>query len=242
MARLRTFRGTTEDLPLCEVLATIHSYKVPGQLLVRANRAEYEILFRDGAIAFVSSNREEDQFASLLLVMGKITSEEKAELLPGDGLSFRDQTAILVDKGLLSPEELIHFIRLHMIRILYKILGLVRADLQFRPGLPDGDDQIMLNINTTQVIYEAVRYIFEYDVLYPVIPRDEATLSLAPAREHVLAEITLLPGEQAILSLIDGRRSMAEIRLSSPLGKQGTDRFIAFLALLQVIGTNHRIS
>ena len=241
MHQRKEFSAATDEQAVCEVFAAALFYKIPAVLRIVSSEDSFEILFQSQRIAFATSSRAQDQLPPILVELGLVTAEAVSRLAPKWNLPDRDTGAVFIEAGLIGPTDLIRALRFQVIRIIYAALSTIRAEIHFRPGLPrSGEGVIKLNINATQILYEAVRTIIPYDVLTPLIPHEDARMGMIANREPDLSDINFLPGEQAVISLLSGERSIGQLRKSSPLASEDTDRFIAFLNLLRVLNIDQR--
>src|SRR5438445_6605355 len=100
------YRGDLSTLPLPEILATIHRYRVPGVVSVSREGRIRRAYVDDGLVTFAASNERDLGLAAFLLSRGLLdpeTAREAQERRARDGLRMGQ---VLLQMGALTPERL----------------------------------------------------------------------------------------------------------------------------------------
>src|SRR6185295_1535746 len=95
------YRGDLSTLPLPEILATIHRYRVPGTVSVSREGRVRRVFVDDGLVLFAASNEREAGLAAFLLKKGVLDAEtmlEAQERRARDGLRMGQ---VLLQMGIL---------------------------------------------------------------------------------------------------------------------------------------------
>ena len=160
------FRGDLSKTPLPEVLQTVHHYRVPGVLVVRRGEAEKKIYLWNGDVIFATSSDREESLGNVLLRSGLLTraqfDESVKRLVEARAAEeTRRHGAVLVEMGLLSPEELFAAVTQQVRDILYSLFDWQEGEVSFAVGRFRADEIIQLEIPTRQAIVAGVKSVHD---------------------------------------------------------------------------------
>lgn len=209
------FRGDLSNTPLPEVLQTVHHYRVPGVLLVRRDAVEKKIYIWNGDVIFASSNDREDSLGNVLLRAGKLTpaqyEESVARLIESRASQeTRRHGAVLVDMGLLTPEELFASVTRQVRDILYSVFNWEEGEVSFSVGRYRTDEIIQLEVPTRQAILAGVRSVRDARRLVAFLGPSWTVFdpSFNPTE---IGDIGLETAEIRLLQQVDGVKTLREL-------------------------------
>jgi hypothetical protein len=202
------YRSDLGQMPLPEVLVTIHRYKVPGVIeCVRGSEIK-KIFIDNGEIIFANSSEVADSLGDRLLAEGRITIEqyrESVRRLVREG--GKRQGAILVEMRALEPKELFIAVRAQVRSILWSVFSWESGDVVFRPGRDAQAEGIKLSNPIPQAIIDGVLNVPDAKRLMARVGGKATLLE----RTGEAVPLTLEPTQKALLEAIDGKKTLFEL-------------------------------
>lgn len=209
------FRGDLSKTPLPEVLQTVHHYRVPGVVVARRGSIEKKIFIWDGDVIFATSNDRDDSLGSVLLREGRLTQaqfDESVRVLmqarsPGE---TRRHGAVLVDMGILTPEELFASVTKQVRDILFSVFDWEEGEVTFAVGRFRTDEIIQLEVPTRQAILAGVKAMHDARRLVSYLGPSWTLFdpSYAPTE---IGDVGLDPGEIRLLQHVDGTKTLRDL-------------------------------
>ncbi len=222
-----SFTGNLKTVAFSDILQLLSTGKKTGILAITRGEVQKEVCFKDGNIVYASSkNAEEDFLGSLLLRRGRIGKADLDRALHLHKSTGKRLGMVLVDMELFSREEIADCLKLQIEEIIYNLFSWPSGDFVFQEGkLPQVKD-IMVELQTMNVIMEGTRRIDEWVEIQKSLPKDSAVLRVALNPQSKSGDVTLSLEEFQILSLINGERTVTETVGLSPVGEFATYRGI----------------
>ena len=209
------FRGDLSKTPLPEVLQTVHRYRVPGVVVARRGETEKKVYLWDGDVIFATSSDREESLGNALLRKGRLTREQFDEsvrrLIEARAAEeTRRHGAILVDMGLLTPEELFAAVTQQVRDILFSLFDWQEGEVSFAVGRFRVDEIIQLEIPTRQAILEGVKAVHDARRLVAFLGPSWTVFdpSYQPGE---ICDLSLEPGEIRLLQHVDGTKTLREL-------------------------------
>jgi hypothetical protein len=128
--------GKLEDLQLAELFHLLSLFKKTGKLTLNAGEATGSFYFRNGKI-FHASNGRPGPVLGELLVRRRLLSQpelERALRIQSDGADWRRLGAILVEQGLVSPDDLDALLREQLQDVVGEFISLETGFFSFKPS------------------------------------------------------------------------------------------------------------
>lgn len=187
-----------------------------------------------GDIVFASSNLSEDRLGEWLHRTGTITrtqSDASAELVKKTG---KRQGDILISLGFITPDLLMDGIRYQIRQIIISLFNWRDGSYLFdESSLPD-DDGVSPPINTLKLIIEGLHGT-EWSVVRKSLPSLKSLVLPNADQANPVQGSDLEQDQRAVLSLIDGSRSIEELCLQSSIGDYNTLMAIYALLALRMV-------
>jgi hypothetical protein len=166
---------------------------------------------------FASSTRRDDRLGDVLLRQGKITLHQYAEagkaMSAGSGKRLG---TILVEKGALTPKDLVNGVVEQTREIIYGVFQWTEGRYRLNPG-DIGAETITLKISTPELVFEGIRRIESWSRIERAVGGIDARYSLTPAANEGLPKLTLSPEKMAIATGLAGVKTVDEICSASTL-------------------------
>ncbi len=215
-----SFAGNLKTVSFSDILQLVSTGKKTGRLLASHEPQKKELYFNNGNLIYAtSSNTEEDMLGNLLVRMGKITKADLQRAINFQQQSGRTRIgAAMLELGLLSKVELGQYLKIQIEEIVYNLFSWKEGEFSFQDGMKPADDQILVNLDTMNLIMEGTRRIDEWIEIRKKLP--DYNRMLKPVLQLNLRdqELTLSSDEYQVMMLIGRESTYADIMESSPIG------------------------
>jgi hypothetical protein len=214
--------GDLSALPVADFVAFIHQSRLSGVLTLAAGGFERSIAFKDGEVRGAQSNAPGERIGEVTVRLGYANEEQVAQAMAGE----RPVGKALVDLGFVSASDLWKCFHEQVTAVFHAMLlakagtfFLVDEDVSERPGAP-------LAVSTQSLLMDGIRRIDEMSLFRARIPDSGAFLR----RREPKRPITLTPNEQALIALVDGRRTVLEIAAAAHVNEFDATKVLYHLA------------
>ena len=222
--------GTLDAFSLPDIFQLLSYTKKTGALHLRrqgeAAEAHGVVHLRDGAVTSARSDVGRQALARRLVGAGLVDDDALEEAVSvvasGEGVGL---AKVLSDLGAVDDNELRGAAVEHANDAVFELLRWPDGAFSFVVDEADPDD-LGVTLAVDDIVAEGRRRLDHWPTLTATVPSTRAVVSVAPAPE---AEPTLTRDEWALLSLIDGRRSVGDI---VELSGRGEYAVVAALAAL----------
>src|SRR4051794_21458439 len=178
--------------------------------------------FRKGHIVHADTNVRDDRMGDVLVRHGKLNA---ADLKRALGFALRDGkklAAVLIEMGLLAPDQVEDALALHVHEILAKVFSWNDGTYEFveedesQPVSVDtalklATSELTLKVSTGELILDAARSVSDPDVVRYCLGDIDRILGLANDPLLRFQRVTLTPADGFVLSRVDGTLSAREI-------------------------------
>jgi hypothetical protein len=184
-------------------------------LLARSDGTERGIVLIDGNVAWACSTSPGERLGELLYRMGLADRArvDAAIAEQGEKGKRRRIGQILVDKGVLGPDEVWRGLRHQVVEIFLGLLVAQSGTFVFLRGLDRSKLPAMLALDTQAMLLDGLRRLDEME-LYRTRVRDS---EVKPKRTGKQGAIEV--EHQHLLALADGTRTLGELASATALGE-----------------------
>ncbi|HDH50992.1 MAG TPA: DUF4388 domain-containing protein, partial [Nitrospirae bacterium] len=233
--RLDSLQGSLKSFALADVLIGLQRSTKTGVLRVASGSVIKEVFIRNGDMIFASSNYKEDGFGELLVRQKRISQEEfdKARGLSEESGSKLGK--VLVELGCLKPKEVFVAVQHQIEEIILSLFAMETGKFRFHEGSLSSDDLITLRISAANIICNGIKNVNNILHIKKVIPPLTAVLDLSPSPMNIFQDVKLDGSDKAILSCIDGKRSLKTVLSLSLLPEPDTLKTICALLSIGMI-------
>lgn len=227
-------QGDLSVVSVADVFTFVSMIRRTGKLTFRQGELLRVIYWNRGEIVFATSKSTEHSLGQFLLSNGKITQEQFEESRRRVEGGTR-HGKVLVQMGAISPKELWWGVKNQVLEIIYSLFAWEEGEFAFHESDEQIRERILLSLNTSSIIMEAIRRLDERALIQERITSlDTVYVTLAGAEAH-LSELDLAAEEAELFHLIDGNRTIRDLIRSSQLTEFETLRFLDQLARARVI-------
>src|SRR5262249_47660702 len=182
--------------------------------------------FRGGAPESVKSNRLSECLGRVMVRERMISEADCEESLKRMKASGRQQGTVLIEMGCISPHNLRYALELQLRLKLLEVFGWTRGEFQFNPKAQPPPETVRLQMSTAAIVYEGIRRSYDTARLLRALG-EIAGKYVHPAEDPLFAaqDMSLGEEESGLLALMDGGRTVRELRRRGPLSPLDTGRF-----------------
>ena len=220
-----SIRGSLSESSLPELLGTISRSKETGILNFHDAGRWKAIYFKEGRIIYAMSNAQDDRLGEFLLKTGKVTVRqflEASKLIQPD----KKLGAVLVDQGIISPDDLFVAIHRHAEAVVYSLFDWARGEYEFVIKDLSAEGPMVLDLDSSNVIVEGIRRLKDYTRIYAGVGPLETVLRSSEHAEGLTHKLNLDEDESQVLSLVNGRLNLEQILTMSYLPNFETLRIL----------------
>ena len=225
--------GSIADIHAAELVLNIYESGLSGRLRFTQNKIRRDIYFRKGDIIFAHSSLPQERFGEILTRLGKIGAEEfnavVREVAEGKRLG-----ETLVERGYISTMDLYVGLNYQVQHILYSVFDWDFGLYEFEEEIRNVQQEIAVRVSTPDLVVRGVRNITNLTVLDRAVG-DESRVPL-PQGTPRLRRTDFDYQEETILSCVDSKASIQQIRSLSKLTPLEFGRAMFSLLLCGIIG------
>jgi len=208
--------GEVAETPLPEMLATIHRYRVPGVLEAQAVEFVKRVFILDGDIIFASSTNRAESLGDLLMATGRLTADDyRASSLMLLDNPHKRHGQVLVEMGVLGEADMRAAVLEQVQRIVWSLFDLSEGQVTFTLGEFRADEVYKLRIPTPRAVLHGCKTVADAKRLVGRLG-SKSTVFLRPQVPEALVGFELETGEQQLLDLVDGKRTLFELCEQGP--------------------------
>ena len=237
--------GDLRIVALSDVLTLLADEGQTGLLAVSLDNARLRIYLRKGLVEFATAEGIPEEFllGRFLVKTGTLDPdtlvaalEARQSLPPAEGQTSLFG-AFLVQRGLVTGPDLARAIALQTSALVFEGLrwGAGRFAFEPRTELPGPADQAALALQVPSLLLEGFRRVDEWRLIEREMGDFDQVFVREEERLARLGRGRLAREEQAVLELVDGRRSVRDLLDRSSLGAFDTTKMLYRLLKLRLI-------
>jgi hypothetical protein len=214
--------GDLSAFPIADFVAFLQQARLSGTLTVSSGGSDRVVWFKDGEVRSAESTAPGERLGEVAVRLGYASEAQVAEAAKQHGSAVGKA---LVELGHLDSNALYKVLHEHVAQVFHALLlcrtgsfALVDEDPP-QPLAP-------LTVSTQSLLMDGIRRIDELSLFRARIPGAGAVLR----RRDGARPVTLRPSEIALLGLVDGRRTVAEIATGAHLNEFDATKILFHLA------------
>jgi tetratricopeptide (TPR) repeat protein len=231
-----TIQSSIRELGLFDLFQVLYMNRKTGRLLISGTPqgADAQVLFHEGAVCFAAiHNRVPKSISALLIEWGVLNeaSRIKVELAMQ---KYHNLLDCLESEGLVSRNHMENFLASRVRECVFEIFKWDKGEYSFIEEQLDRKREVLITFNTENLILEGARRIDEWSNIKNKVPSEHSVFRICSENEDNQG-MNLKPKEWEILSLIDGKRSVAEVNEAVGEDLFSTSKLIYGLVVMGVI-------
>jgi tetratricopeptide (TPR) repeat protein len=212
-------KGSLKEASLPDVLQLLALGQKTGCLSV-ADRANFgSIYFDRGRITYASIVNRPDRLGDILVKHGRL---DPARLDEAIALQAADRSKrlgqILVERGWVDREQLEHYVRFQIEEAVYLLFTWSQGTFKFESEVRPDHEQLIVSISPESLLLEGARRTDEWSLIEKKVPSFDL-IYVRDADHLSAADVALTPGQQRVLSLLDGERDVHHVVEESGLSE-----------------------
>ncbi len=238
MNRRLEYRGDLAETTLPEMLYTIERFRVPGIVEARAGEVVKRVYIRDGYLIHASSTDLADSLGAHLKRHERISPRQLDEITRQRQSSNKRFGVLLVERGLLSPAEVLTALREQIEGIVWSLFYWQQGQVTFGLGELKDEEMVQIRLPIRQVIVEGIKRAPDAKQLVARIGRRETVLEPCYRVEDLIE--TGMDGEDlALLRLVDGGKTLYDLCSQGPRPPAENAKILYALKVLHLIRPRH---
>ena len=216
--------------PLPEILVKIHRYKVPGVIECRRGDEVKRIYLEDGRIIFATTNQVTESLGDRLIREGRLTQSQYAESVQHMKVTGMRHGVTLVNMGLMTKEDLFVTVRAQLQEIIDGVFEWITGAVAFTPGRDKEKSLEFVKLDTT-IPNAIVRGVRRMSDARSLVARIGSMSTLFDRTGNDPGGLDLGADESRLFALVDGKRTLYELVMSSAENGLNARLLYAFYAL-----------
>ncbi len=183
-------------------------------------------------IVFAASNVADDRLGECMIRIGAITHEQRDLSLKAALAAGKKLGAVLIEREIITSRQLVTAISHQIKQITISVFSWYGGCFIFDEGkLPD---IISIKIGTVNLIVDGIRKV-EWEMARRAFPAIKTVLRQIDNTSSLFHDVKLDPDQHAVLSLVDGKKNIADICLLSGLGDYNALKALYVLCALRIV-------
>lgn len=199
--------GSLDAFSLPDIFQLLSFTKKSGGLHLRRATTRGSVYFRDGAVTGASADDGRQALARRLVGSAGVDETELTAAVERAATEGVGVSRALLDAGAVDPDFLRSLVAEQVVDAVFDLLRWSEGDFSFTVDEP-GPDDVGISLGVEPVVNDARSRLESWDHACRVVPSPETVLALPVG---VREDPVLTRGEWALLALVDGRRTVAEL-------------------------------
>ncbi len=208
------FSGDLSKVPLPDILNFIYNSRLSGRLTVFSQTVFGEIFLEDGMFTFATvSQKGSHQFLTdLMCTDGKVNPQMMLRVVEEARERNMPVGRMLVEKNILSDEELMSYLKRHAQDAFNGILEVKEGQFFLeRDDMPLNLQDINFRIPLITVLMDGLRQLDEKQLAAAEFADESVVLIRLITNEDALESFNFSETELQVFSVIDGRKTLRDI-------------------------------
>jgi uncharacterized protein DUF4388 len=214
--------GDLSSFPIADFIAFVHQARLSGALTVAAEGVERSIAFQDGEVRSAQSTAAGERLGEVAVRLGYASEAQVAQASAGG----RPIGKALSELGVLGANELWKCLHEQVTAVFHSMLLSPAGTFYMLDEEPGERHGTPLAVSTQTLLMDGIRRIDELSLFQARIPGPGAFLR----RRDPPRPVTLRAPENAILALVDGRRTVAQVAQLAHLSEFDATKMLYHLA------------
>ncbi|HEU4400996.1 MAG TPA: DUF4388 domain-containing protein, partial [Candidatus Polarisedimenticolia bacterium] len=231
-------KGTLAQRSPFDVLGEVQRRQASGILRLQSGEVVRQLFIDAGAmIRFAASNLPAESMTALFKDKGGLTDDKIRQAAGAKGAQELLGTT-LVRLGLMTRQLLADLTEAHIRLVLAGAAALQQGEFEFQSGSLPFREQLDSGLSTAEALLEWARSVTDLGWIRRRLGPTDAPIRFTPRPPEGYQAIPLNPAEGYTMSRVDGRATLHEICMVSPVGEETTLRALFGLAIAGILETS----
>src|SRR3990172_7623788 len=230
-------QGSIAKFTLPEILQLIAGARKTGTLAIQKDDSIVMVYFREGNVIYAYGPQQTYHIGQLLKELNVLTVEqlEEAVRMQSESQNSRRLGEILISQKYIDRSDLETVVKTQIEELLYSLLAWQSGSFKFYENQHPTEEEITVRISIENVILEGLRRLDEKNMATETLPELNDVYTIATAEANRPKDVNMNATEWNMMALVDGHRTLIEIRQMSQLGHDETLVRLARLKLAGII-------
>lgn len=228
------YRGDLSETPFPEILARVSHFTVPGVLEATRDDVTTEIYIRDGHVVHARSSDIGTSLGVYLRRVGLLSQDQFRRVMRERRQTTDRLGVLLVERGLMAPEQVHEAIRRQTEAIVWSLFSWWQGSVKFILGAWDPVKMIGIQLPLGRAIIDGIKRETDVRQLIARIGGRNTVLEPAFTVEDAV-EMGLGAEDFALLSMIDGQRTLYELCAQGPKGGKDNAKVLYAMVVLDLV-------
>lgn len=235
------FHGKLTVTPLPQLLHACYSLGVTGLLHLEQGAVHKVLYLRQGYPIFARSNLVRECLGNLLVQQGRISQTECEESLCLSSASGRRQGTVLIEMGLLSPEDLHQALQAQAREKVLEVFSWSEGAWRFLPAKDFRKEITAIDLSPASLILQGLRRCMPARYLGKVLEQHRGRY-LAPVSNPLyrFQDIDLGAEDEELWAACDGTRTLEQVLNLRPFARRSGELLLAALLLAEMLESHDR--
>lgn len=206
-----------------------------GVVTLTGDSCEKSIYIQDGRPIFATSSDQEDRLGEILFRDGRMSLEGMLESVEVALRTGRRLGAVLVEKGLIQPHDLVEGVRFQVRNIITSLFLWTRGRYRYVPGPLPTEEVITLKLSAGDLVLEGIRRVESWSRVWEAVGGLEVRYRAAGNTEKLAKDLTLSLAEWTLLSHCERPVTLRELCRASKIKDFELCRFLWAMQTLGLI-------
>ena len=207
-----TIQSTIEEIGLFDLFQILHMHRKTGRLIIAGipDDKEARVIFKEGSVCLASIFEDAPKSAEEQLIEWGVLDAELRKKISKKSKKYKTLIDAIEGEGITPRKEIENFIAERVRDTVFEIFKWEAGEYRFDEEKLDARKEILVPLNTENLILEGARRIDEWSNVRSKVPSKHSVFRFG-AENQEDHQLNLKPKEWEILSLIDGKRTVKEV-------------------------------
>ena len=224
------------EFPFPRAVAALWHNEASGSLTISRHNIHKVILVVEGTPVFAESNKVEESLSAYLVGRGQLSEKAAYGAVAKSVATGRDVGDILVQMGLLQPNDLLTAMRRCSGACILDAFRWKNGELSFDANLPDVSDRISLKMSPPALVLRGVSAFLSMDQIAGDIEfGPQQRFQLRPGLLEEIPDLNLNTVERRVVEALWRPRTISELVESAVISDELAVRLLYALSVLELV-------
>ncbi len=228
-----TPKSKTSQLP--KLLIKLNRDQLTGTVTIKDNKRSLRIYLKQGHVVSADGLDFESRLIKELISKKGLSQGEVNELGRIREKNPHSLGRTLMDRGFVSPEVWARFLLFKVKQILAAAFQMSEAELGFSENPVEAPPSDIIDYNFFQLLMETVKGVRDEAVFRNSVAGPEGVYDTSADTDWMKGKLPLTPSEEAVLNLMDGRRTVGDVTSAGVMGEPDVYRTLYVLLCFGMI-------
>jgi DNA-binding NarL/FixJ family response regulator len=223
--------GSLARVDVAELISTLYRAAFTGRLLLSDGQGERRLFWDGGRPIFATSSIEREGLVELLWREGKLSREQYVDARELGVRAGHRAARQLAERALIKAGEVFPLLQRQLEEVLFASFALIDGEYHLGSEPVATEDRLQLSLHPFELCLEGIRRKYGLSRLIALVGPSDTVLSPTNLLPRFVAEARLSPSERTACALLDGRRTLAEVIVTTSMAPSGAIGEASFCGL-----------